>query len=106
MSLLFAIGWGGLVLVSVADKGWYDDLMGPLMIAVISAVYVGIGFANSKASNLNASGLGIMLTVPLVGAVAAPFDFEMPGLVIGGVPAVILGLCCVVHALEARKQVA
>lgn len=103
VSILFALGWGGLVTVSVADKGWYDDLMAPLVIALISCAYVGIGFANRKASNAAASALGMMLTVPLVGAVAAPFDFETPGLVIGGVPALVLGLCCTVHAMEARR---
>ncbi|MFT5357592.1 MAG: hypothetical protein ACI9KE_004829 [Polyangiales bacterium] len=104
VSLLFTVGWGGLVVVSVATKGWYDDLIAPVVIALISAVYVVIGFVNRKGSNAGASALGIMLTVPLVGAVAEPFDFEMPGLIIGGVPAFLLGLCCVVHAMEARRE--
>jgi len=102
-SMLGLLGWGGVVVVAVASKGWFDGLAVPVVVAGIFFVYFVIGLMTGKKKRPLAGVLGMLLTVPLMSVVAAQDDWEMRGLILGAAPALLLGLASLVLLITSRK---
>lgn len=103
VALLGLLGWGGLVGLTIVSKGWFGGLALPLAAAAIFAVYFVIGLRAGSKPRAFSAVLGMLMTVPLVSAVAAGDRWEPRSLLLGGVPAAILGLCSLIVLLKSRK---
>jgi hypothetical protein len=102
-ALLGLLGWGGLVVFTVAAKGWFDNLVGPTMAAGIFAIYFVIALVSRKRSRAFAGVLGMLLTVPLVCIVASMDRWEPRSFILGGVPALLLFVPSLVLVVKSRK---
>jgi hypothetical protein len=102
-ALLGLLGYGGVVVVSFASKGWYENLVGPTLAAGVYAVYFVIGLVSGKKPRPVAGVLGMLLAVPLVCIVAAMDRWESRSLIVGGVPALLLFVPSLVLVVKSRK---